>query len=65
MALGGVTPLALPDELPLYVDARVMDLDYVILGGGSRSMKVKAPPAVLTAIGAEVVTDLALPPPPG
>ena len=65
MALGGVTPLALPDDLPLYVDGRVMDLDYVILGGGSRSMKVKAAPSLLTELGAEVVADLALPPPSG
>ncbi len=61
MAIGGVTPFALPDGLPLWVDARVMDRDWVILGGGSRSMKLKLPPAALEAVGAEVVADLALP----
>ncbi len=65
MTLGGVTPLALPVDLPLYVDSRVMDLDYVILGGGSRSMKVKADPAIFIALGAEIVIDLALAPPSG
>ena len=61
MAIGGVTPFALPDGLPLWVDARVMDLDWVILGGGSRSMKLRLPPAALEAVGGEVVADLALP----
>ena len=29
----GVTPLALPDDLPVFVDAPIMALDRVILGG--------------------------------
>jgi prolyl-tRNA editing enzyme YbaK/EbsC (Cys-tRNA(Pro) deacylase) len=59
MAIGGVTPLALPDGLPLWVDARVMERDRVVLGAGSRNAKVLAPPAILTALGADVVPDLA------
>jgi prolyl-tRNA editing enzyme YbaK/EbsC (Cys-tRNA(Pro) deacylase) len=47
MLIGGVTVFALPPELPIYVDERVMALDYVILGGGSRSLKIKVSPAVL------------------
>lgn len=61
MMIGGVTPFGLPDDLPLYVDARVMDLDRVIVGGGSRSIKLYVPPMALTAIGGEVVEDLAIP----
>ena len=61
MAIGGVTPLALPDDLSLWVDARVMDRDRIVLGAGSRNAKVLAPPTILTALGAEVVTDLAKP----
>ena len=61
MMIGGVTPFGLPDDLPLYVDARIMDLDRVIVGGGSRSIKLYVPPAALTAIGGQVVDDLALP----
>ncbi len=61
MAVGGVTPLCLPEELPLYVDARIMDLDWVIIGGGSRSIKVKLAPQALLSLGAEVVEDLASP----
>ena len=41
MMIGGVTPLALPPELSIYVDDGLMKLDYIILGGGSRSIKIK------------------------
>jgi prolyl-tRNA editing enzyme YbaK/EbsC (Cys-tRNA(Pro) deacylase) len=61
MMIGGVTPFGLPDDLPLYVDARIMELDRVIVGGGSRSIKLYVQPAALAAVGAEVVDDLALP----
>lgn len=47
MMIGGVTVFALPPELPVYIDARIMALDYVILGGGSRSLKIKVQPEVL------------------
>ena len=46
MMIGGVTIFALPPDLPIYVDARLMDLDWVVLGGGSRSTKVKTSPEV-------------------
>jgi len=65
MALGGVTPFHLPDNLPLYVDAPVVALDYVILGAGSRSAKVKVSPAVFDEIpNARVVPGLSLAPKP-
>jgi prolyl-tRNA editing enzyme YbaK/EbsC (Cys-tRNA(Pro) deacylase) len=47
MLIGGVTVFALPPELPIYIDAPIMSLDYVILGGGSRSLKVKIAPEAL------------------
>jgi prolyl-tRNA editing enzyme YbaK/EbsC (Cys-tRNA(Pro) deacylase) len=59
MEIGGVTPIGLPEDLPLWVDARVMARERIILGGGGRDRKVHAPPAILTALGAEVVDDLA------
>ena len=63
MRIGGVTALALPAGLPLWVDGRVMEQPQVILGGGSRSLKVQvAPEALVRAPGAEVVPDLALRP---
>jgi len=59
MQLGGVTPFGLPDTLPLYVDARVMACERVIVGGGSRSVKLLVAPAALRAIGGQVVEGLA------
>ena len=61
MMIGGVTPFGLPDALPLWIDARVMERDRVILGGGSRSLKVQVDPGVLVALGGEVVDGLANP----
>jgi prolyl-tRNA editing enzyme YbaK/EbsC (Cys-tRNA(Pro) deacylase) len=62
MAIGGVTAIGLPDGLPLWVDARVMQRPRIVLGGGSRSCKVVAPPEILTSLGAEVVEGLATEP---
>lgn len=64
MTIGGVTPLALPADLPLWVDAAVLERPRIVLGGGSRRCKVIAPPAILTAVGAEVV-ELSSPVPTG
>jgi prolyl-tRNA editing enzyme YbaK/EbsC (Cys-tRNA(Pro) deacylase) len=61
MAIGGVTPFGLPAELPLYLDARIESLDRVIVGGGSRRLKLLVAPAALAAVGGEFVTDLAVP----
>lgn len=61
MQIGGVTPLALPDDLALWVDAEVMQQEAVILGGGSRSMKIKVAPAVFEKMPrAEVVAGLTI-----
>jgi prolyl-tRNA editing enzyme YbaK/EbsC (Cys-tRNA(Pro) deacylase) len=46
MLIGGVTILALPPDVPVYVDQRLMALDWLILGGGSRSTKIKTSPEV-------------------
>lgn len=62
MALGGVTPVALPSELPLWVDARVMQADYVILGAGVREAKIKVSPELFRTLPqAEIVDGLAIP----
>ncbi|NND03557.1 MAG: hypothetical protein HKN91_12300 [Acidimicrobiia bacterium] len=61
MIMGGVTVFGLPPELPLYVDSRIMEKEWVIVGGGSRSLKIKVPPAALTAVGGIAVEDLANP----
>lgn len=61
MALGGVTPFALPDRVPVFVDPRVMEPDWVILGGGNRESKLRIEPAALLRLPhAAVVPDLAV-----
>ncbi|HUP55475.1 MAG TPA: YbaK/EbsC family protein [Methylomirabilota bacterium] len=63
MEIGGVTVFGLPAELPVWVDARVMTRSRIVLGGGSRSWKVLAPPSILSALpGVEVVAGLATDP---
>jgi len=66
MMIGGVTIFGLPPNLPIWVDARVMARERVILGGGSRSSKVLVRPSALLALpGLEVVEGLATEAPPG
>src|SRR5678815_682752 len=61
MVLGGVTPFAIPEGLPLYVDARVLERPTVIVGGGSRSTKVRVDPEIFRRLpGCRVVEGLAM-----
>jgi len=58
--IGGVTIFGLPNELPVWLDSRVMECDWVIVGAGSRSAKIKLDPSQLEGIpGYDVVEDLA------
>ena len=60
MMIGGVTVLALPPDLPVYVDERVMALDWLIVGGGSRSTKIRTSPELFRRLpGTTVVSGLA------
>ncbi len=60
MEIGGVTPLCLPAGLQVWIDAAVMDCEYVVLGGGNRHCKIKADPRILLLqADVEVVPDLA------
>ena len=63
MEIGGVTALGLPDSLPLWVDNRVMLPNYVILGGGSRSLKIKVSHNIFHSTpNTTIIKDLALEP---
>ena len=64
MTIGGVTPFDLGDDIPVWVDAAVMERDRIVLGGGSRDRKVLAAPKLLVAAGAVIVDELAKPLPP-
>jgi prolyl-tRNA editing enzyme YbaK/EbsC (Cys-tRNA(Pro) deacylase) len=63
MAVGGVTAFGLPAGVPLFVDARVMALDWVILGTGGRHGKIRIAPEVFRRMPmARVVDGLAVAP---
>lgn len=58
--IGGVTIFGLPDDLPVWLDSRIMDCDWIIVGAGSRSAKIKFDPSQLAGVdGYETVDDLA------
>ncbi|WP_129837970.1 YbaK/EbsC family protein [Streptomyces sp. RFCAC02] len=60
MEYGGITPVGLPPEWPLFVDAALIDLDWVLLGSGRRRGKLILPGKALTQIpGARVIEGLA------
>ena len=63
--IGGVTVFGLPADLPVWVDAAVMARQRIVLGGGSRSWKVIAPPSILRSLpNVDVIDGLAKPAPP-
>lgn len=61
MEIGGVTPFGLPGELPVLVDARVMEPPWIVLGGGNRSSKLKVAPETLGVLpSVRIVEGLAV-----
>jgi prolyl-tRNA editing enzyme YbaK/EbsC (Cys-tRNA(Pro) deacylase) len=60
MEIGGVTPFGLPEAIPVLVDPRVMEPDWIVLGGGNRSSKLRVAPSTLSALpSVRVVEGLA------
>ena len=60
MEIGGVTVFGLPADMPIWIDARVVAREKIVLGGGNRSSKVIAAPEILLKLPhAEVVEGLA------
>ncbi len=60
MEIGGVTPFGLPDDLRVLVDEAVMSRPEVIIGGGTRTAKLRIEPAaLLTLPTVEVISGLA------
>lgn len=50
MLIGGVTVFALPPELPIFVDEPLMAEPEIVLGGGSRSQKIRIAPSALERV---------------
>ncbi len=61
MEYGGITPIGLPAEWPVFVDARVAETDVVIIGSGVRRSKILLPGRLLGELpNARVVDGLGL-----
>jgi prolyl-tRNA editing enzyme YbaK/EbsC (Cys-tRNA(Pro) deacylase) len=59
--IGGVTIFGLPEGLPVWLDARILDCARIIVGAGSRSAKISLDPSQLVGLaGYEFVDDLAV-----
>jgi len=58
--IGGVTVFGIPKDLPVWVDSRVLDAEWVVIGAGSRTAKIKLDPRQFEDIdNFEIVQDLA------
>ncbi|HEY2165879.1 MAG TPA: YbaK/EbsC family protein [Jatrophihabitantaceae bacterium] len=60
MEFGGITPIGLPAQWPVLVDAAVLQRDVVVIGSGLRASKLALPSAALADLpGVEIVDGLA------
>lgn len=57
MEYGGVTPIGLPADWPVLVDAAVADLPHVLIGSGTRRGKLIAPGKALAELPGAVVIE--------
>jgi prolyl-tRNA editing enzyme YbaK/EbsC (Cys-tRNA(Pro) deacylase) len=57
MAFGGITPIGLPADWPVLVDAAVVEAGDVVVGSGLRGSKLLVPGAMLAALAAAEVVD--------
>ena len=60
MEYGGITPVGLPADWPVLVDAAVAATDLVVIGSGIRGSKILIPGASLAALPAAETLALAL-----
>jgi prolyl-tRNA editing enzyme YbaK/EbsC (Cys-tRNA(Pro) deacylase) len=59
MEYGGITPIGLPADWPILVDARVAGTDLVVVGSGIRGSKLLVPGALVAGLPhAEVLESL-------
>lgn len=62
MEIGGVTPFGLDDDIPVLVDAAVMERPEIVLGGGNRTSKLRVAPDQLRSLpNVSIVQGLATP----
>ena len=62
MEYGGITPVGLPADWPVWLDARVAAAPWIVIGSGVRGSKLSLPGSTLLAYpGTEAVDALANP----
>lgn len=61
MEYGGITPLGLPEDWPVLVDAAVAAAPFVVVGSGLRRSKVALSGTVLAGLKTAQVLSLAIP----
>lgn len=59
MEYGAITPIGLPPDWPVLVDAAVVKTPYVVIGSGHRGSKLLVPGALLADLPNSTVLDLA------
>lgn len=57
MEYGGITPIGLPADWPVLVDAAVVDLPYVLVGSGRRRGKLLVPGKAFAELPGAVVLE--------
>ena len=57
MEYGGITPIGLPPDWPIFVDAAVAQAGRVVIGSGIRGSKLTLPGAALASLPGATVLD--------
>jgi prolyl-tRNA editing enzyme YbaK/EbsC (Cys-tRNA(Pro) deacylase) len=57
MAFGGITPIGLPADIPVLVDAAVAAADWLVVGSGIRGSKLAVAGSVLAGLRGAVVLE--------
>ena len=58
MEYGGITPIGLPSDWPIFIDTRVMGREELVIGSGIRGSKIITPCEVLKALANARILDI-------
>ncbi|QQS18109.1 hypothetical protein IPL68_05730 [Candidatus Saccharibacteria bacterium] len=60
MEIGGVVAIGTPENLPIYIDSRVLEQEKVVMGGGNRTSKLVLDPKELQKLtNVQIIQQLA------
>lgn len=54
----GVSPLGIPAEVPIVVDAQLLEAATITVGGGAAGIEVELPPATLQSLVGPLVAEI-------